>query len=767
MTSKNRDGGGTAGRKRPWLPSRTRPAPPPVEQHHAPAGRPADTTGTDTARLAVRRVGHTWLVHPALGSDRQSRLFAAGLATDPEYTLVVVDLPAGWPLDAVEEAVAGAVPTGPRGLRVVFGRTPDRGAVTAGLRLAQRLGNHVVVPDGVVRPSAGGTLFIGADRGRGWVLCTPQGQVRYVSRRFPRPGWDESLPDRPRPVGPSAVAEPLGAGVWIRPVREDAGRHRHRGHLAARLRGRSDAPTVVIGAPGGPEPVLEDLAHFWRSLTQETAGCAPRAVLYGPVRRPGGRPFGAALAALTGEPVHVYNGFPVSDPLVGRAPSDEVLLLGGDGTPGRPVFAREYLHLPPEPGAAPHPMLAVDHRWPLGHLPMLRQGLYRGGPSVALEVLPWGLWIRPSVEPAHAEAVRAAPADPHHELILCDDSVPGELPRLQRLAEDVVRRLPAESGLLVRVLTAARPWGAPADEAAVAPAAGDGGGGGGGMTAQVGAVQGGDDVGRDDSGRVVAVDGPSTAVAVREPGRALPATPAGPRPGAGSPKDAAVVAMALRHDPGLSGDLPPEAALAGLVAVRLQLTVHGWHAGLEEGRPGAGPPPVDGPALAGLALLPVHRGVVAVRTDLDRSWTGWYEARGEVVTHRVFAASLTGNPGRPGNADILIRSVTGRRTALLEPERPDRVLFPPGTRFEVVEVRDRPGERVVVLLSEIPAVADRRGRSAPREFEEALRVWRADEESGVVRDPAPDPFAGPPGPAAAPGRFPVAARPVALSGRFR
>ncbi|MFF7361466.1 hypothetical protein [Streptomyces sp. NPDC008125] len=729
-------------------------------------------------------MGNAWLVHPAAGPDRQSLLFAAGLAPDPEYALVVVDLPPGAPLDSVEEALARAVPAGPHGLRVVFGRTPARGAAPAGRRLARRLGRHVVVPDGVLRPSAGGTLFIGADRGRGWALCTPEGEVHHVSRRFPRPAWDAGLPGRPLPVGPAAVAEPVAAGVWLRPVREDAAQNRHRGLLAARLRCRADAPTVVIGAPGAPEPAAEDLARFWRNLPE---GIAPRVLAYGSGRGLGTPPLGRRLAALTGEAVHVYNGFPAGDPLVGRGLSDEVLFLAPDGTPGRPVRAREFLHLPPEPEGPPHPAFATDHRWPLDHLPMLRQGLHHGGSGAVLEVLPWGLWIRPSAEPADADAVRGAPAHPGHELILCDDGVPPLLPRLRQLADDVLGRLSSRGGPPVRVVSAGRPW---------RPAAGI-------PRPRVPAA-------------APALAAPALA-ALAPPaagqGPGLPAAPPAGRPGPapGSPADAAVVDLALRREPGLGGVLPPETVRAGLAAVRTRFTVRARPGGEESGRAHASAPPTaDPPAPAALALLPAYAGVVALRADLAPEAVQRYREHGFATAYDVCAASLTGTPGRPGNTDILIRSTTGRRTALLEPEQPDRVLFPPGTRFEVLQVRARPDGRAVVLMGELPPAgfcgAGATGEAALRELVAALRIWRQDEESGMVRGPARDPFATPPtpdgpgalsgaggadgqegaggragptgptgatgstapvGPAAVSDRPVAGGRPVALSGRFR
>ncbi|GGT14966.1 hypothetical protein GCM10010240_55270 [Streptomyces griseoviridis] len=769
LTPRNRDDGGTAGKRRPWRPARTRSAPPAAGPRRLPEAETAVlplASAAPAGPCGVRRVGNAWLVHPAAGPDRQSLLFAAGLAADPEYTLVVVDLPPYAPLDGVEEALARDVPAGPAGLRVVFGRTPAQGAAPTGRRLARRLGQPVVVPDGIVRPSAGGALFIGADRGRGWVRCAPGGESRFLSRRFPRPAWDGWLPDRPGPVGPSAVAEPLGAGVWVRPVREDADQQRHRGRLAARLRRRDDAPTVVLGSPGAPEPPAEDVAHFWRSLPGHPPA-APRFVLYGTVPAPGSRPFGETLAALTGEPVHVCNGFPTGDPRIGRDGGEEVLLLTRDGTPARPVFAREFLHLPPEPGSVSHAPLATDHRWPLGHLPMLRQGLYRGGPGVVLEVLPWGLWVRPAVEPAHADEVRAAPADPQHALILCDDSAVEDLPRLRGLAQDVLHRLPAEDGLLVRVVTADRPWGTPGGRPRALPA--------GPAAAPSRALPAAPPA---PPAERPAPPPPADPVPAAPPPPAAPVPAAPPRgAGTGTPKDTAVVALALQHEPGLGGLLPPDIVLAGLLAVRLRLTVSALRAGREPEPYGSGEPPdIDPETLAALALLPVHQGVVALRAELDAAELRRYRTGRTATAHRVCAGSLSGVPGVPGNTDVLVHSLTGRRTALLEPELPDRVLFTPGTRFEVLGVAGPAGGRAAVLLAEAPppglCTAGATRREVARRLAVMARLWRADERNGVVRPRDPDPFALPPrpdrpaSPVPGPGRS-AEPRPVALSGRYR
>ncbi|MFD7000996.1 hypothetical protein ACFWA5_33170 [Streptomyces mirabilis] len=100
---------------------------------------------------------------------------------------------------------------------------------------------------------------------------------------------------------------------------------------------------------------------------------------------------------------------------------------------------------------------------------------------------------------------------------------------------------------------------------------------------------------------------------------------------------------------------------------------------------------------SGLRQLPSHRGVTLLRATLTEAQLDWYRTRRE-ITDWGFCSALTNvRPGLPGETDILIWSLTGRRTALLDPEVPDRVVFLPGTEFRVLHVTDEDGHRTVLL----------------------------------------------------------------------
>ncbi|SCF40012.1 hypothetical protein GA0070216_113103 [Micromonospora matsumotoense] len=145
------------------------------------------------------------------------------------------------------------------------------------------------------------------------------------------------------------------------------------------------------------------------------------------------------------------------------------------------------------------------------------------------------------------------------------------------------------------------------------------------------------------------------------------------------------------------------------VAVRLYLSAPGD--GVDQAlRSGA----VGDPVLfarcvtAGMSRLPSYRGAVCLSTRLSGDELQEIGAR-RVLTERAFTHALT-DPAvnLPGNVDVLLWSMTARRTRLLEPEGDhhvdSRVLFLPGTRFRVLEVaapgQDHPGR---LLLRELAA----------------------------------------------------------------
>ncbi|WP_195911301.1 hypothetical protein [Streptomyces kaniharaensis] len=159
------------------------------------------------------------------------------------------------------------------------------------------------------------------------------------------------------------------------------------------------------------------------------------------------------------------------------------------------------------------------------------------------------------------------------------------------------------------------------------------------------------------------------------------------------------VSRVMSESPGLRGEgrAGGSAALTELVAVRLYLSGDGRRADAAVRSAVPGPHvPMARCVAAGLGRLPSYRGPALLRTRLDASERALYR-EGELLTEWAFChARTTLHPGPSDGTDVLVWSMTARRTALLDPSVPDRVLFLPGTGFKVLRVDGR-----TVLLREL------------------------------------------------------------------
>jgi hypothetical protein len=162
------------------------------------------------------------------------------------------------------------------------------------------------------------------------------------------------------------------------------------------------------------------------------------------------------------------------------------------------------------------------------------------------------------------------------------------------------------------------------------------------------------------------------------------------------------VARVLSESPGLRGGSRQSAGdvVTDLVAVRLYLSGGTDRIDHAVRSAAVGPHvPLARCVASGLRRLPSYRGATMLRTTLSEVEWQWYGKR-RVVTEWAFCSALTtAHPDLPGDVDVLIWSMTARRTALLDPTVPDRVFYLPGTSFKVLGVRDE--ERRVLLLREL------------------------------------------------------------------
>ncbi|SDP42065.1 hypothetical protein [Lentzea jiangxiensis] len=181
------------------------------------------------------------------------------------------------------------------------------------------------------------------------------------------------------------------------------------------------------------------------------------------------------------------------------------------------------------------------------------------------------------------------------------------------------------------------------------------------------------------------------------------------------------VARILSQHPGFQGALSSSSAevLTDAVAVQLFLTDRGKAVDSALRTAAVGPHvPFARCVVAGLSRLPSHRGpVVFTASPTPGQWDLYRDHK--LFTEWGFLHALTGPPADgDGEVDVLVWSMTARRTKLLEPDNgaPERVLFVPGTNFKVLEMTgpQADGGRGHILLRELTAVEiDAEGRVDP------------------------------------------------------
>lgn len=591
-----------------------------------------------TAPRGTETVGHALVVHPPEGMSAEARQLASTLPADPDHDLVVADLPRDNP-GTFWETLATALPRGRRSLRLVLsGRSRELGAL-AGHWLSTRLGRTVVAPVGVLSRDLNGCLFVDAGPGSGWLRFRPGREPEREAKRFPRPPWESLLVNEPFGAGAS-TAEPVPAGLWLRPEgdrgRLDAGRNR----LTHAIPCQPDVLMIALGGRDLPPLPLDDVVPLWEALPPADRERV-RFVHFGPVK-PAGKPLGQTLADLLGEEVTCYTGMPVG-------PGD-VYLLRQDGSHGWNAFVQQLSFVPG--GVSPVPRA---RRAPVKGLPEVAPGTYEYASDVVVETLLAGLWIRPADVPAHAAAVRATQADPATNLVLYEDSDPQIAGRMWTVTQEVLGRLDYSTRLVSKplpVTAVCRPE--PPDGEVLLP------------------------------WLTEALDTASLPVARPSVARA----PVDLR--AKDHLDTARFQVAELLD--LSADKDIDAA-----ALHAYLTgdAPNLDAALRAGKDG---PHVDLARCAVSALLsrPPHRGgTVAAVTPTAAQWEFYRQHK--ILTEWGFHSMLTAPPEeQDGETDLLVWSMTSRRTASFDDPVAGRVVFPPGTCFKVLELTETGRPRVLL-----------------------------------------------------------------------
>jgi hypothetical protein len=684
--------------------------------------------GGSEGALTRLPVGPATVVHGPGGVSDQARVLAMSLAPDPDCDVVVVDLPAdGSP--QLWESLADLLRGGSREMRLV---PCDQACQAVGLAaqwLSGKLGRTVYVPDGSVRSGSNGVLFSGSGTS-GWVRFRPGEAPAGRGRRFPVPAWDSPIVAKAGSFGTAGRAEPLPAGVWLRPDGRAAWLDATRARLIRWLSFQPEILSVVLGCPGTAELTLTDVAQWWAMVPAELRARV-RFVHYGPVHAPGADVPGQALADLLSEHVICYTGLPV-----GPAQTPEVVTMRADGSHGWSMYVQQVAYSPRSATSdGPSPPRMVAHRRPIEGLSEIAQGVYRYSGAFLLEVVQSGLWIRPPGELPHAAGVRARAADPAHHLVLYEAA--DQESRV--LAEELLDRLDDTVQSMTRIVPAntveshENPSNGtdPASQVSLlSPLLGEW------PTTRMKRTADAEEPSvpqEEPDPEVSAYVGTAEPTAEREAVRAS----------CGAEFDTLAdqirSALAKTTPQGMSEGLVTDA-----LAVRLYLEGRepGVDGGLRAAR--AGSHVAFGRCVAaGLRRLPAYRGAAAVSLTPTRAEWELCD-RHSVFTEWGFLNLLAGpDSAHDGDTDLLVWSTTGRRTALLEPVGEgveNRILFLPGTSFKVLEtVEPGIGRRGRILLRERTASElDERGEADRSSLDElataslvsAAQRW-AQTESGA------------------------------------
>ncbi|GIJ50340.1 hypothetical protein Val02_72260 [Virgisporangium aliadipatigenens] len=531
-----------------------------------------------------------------------------------------------------------------------------------------------------------------------------------LSYRVPLRALDETA-ERVFWFAPDAVVEVVQAGLWVRTPAEPRDAERIRGAAADPRHG-----TIVYDDSGraGPERMRELAADLAARVSGFETGAVlvPASVLAPPLRGTGRAEAVADVAEPTVRSAAVA-------PVDGDIPPDAAEPASSPVVPA-PVIGPSLGYDPGGPADVPWPAALLP---PAGHHGAVgpradSDGDVGGGSGPTAGGAPTPA-AAPATTPAWAEAptvavpVLAAPAsepDGEPPAALPPDP-PGALPPAPSADPPPVPAPAAEVVRPVDVVVAAPvapsaprvgPWSTPARTS----------GENGPDPAPAGSTPSADGDGPASRAEAEAAvqPVPRGGAAAILPGRALTEERAWLRRRLSREFDvlASSVSRLMSEHPGLQAPgLSADDVLTDAVALRLYLTDRGpgVDGGLRAGRIGPHVP-LARCAVSGLSRLPSFRGAGVYRTS--PSGAQWRLFRGRrVVTDWGFINALT----RPcaaleGDTDVLIWSMTARRTALLEPDDAagvrDRVLFLPGTNFKILELREPAGAaRGTVLMREI------------------------------------------------------------------
>ncbi|BCB74998.1 hypothetical protein GCM10022251_75630 [Phytohabitans flavus] len=353
---------------------------------------------------------------------------ASEFAAEPDVVTVFGRLD-DWSL--VETVWPIAVPPGSQGRLAISGA----GAPAPGLaaRLASELTATVIAPRADALLVPGGSIFA-VD---GWLRYDASGSTNSAGRRTPAPEWESDV-DTAVAAPDGLVVLPVPAGLWIFPDLPGAPPP-GLDDLAYSVPLHGRRPVLLVGRPGFPAPPEGAIVAVARALPPPLRR---RLVLapYGPV--PDLPAAAARLAREAGHSVTVATGVPVLAAAAGL-----VSLAIDETAAGGWMPLATTLTFPPSAPARPSgPVRGLD-----GY-PQLDEHVFQLDERWVAEVTQSGLWVRPPRRETGADLVRGHPWTPASVRVFVglpgDPPGPSVLPLLGAL----LARLPAATGMRVRLV---------------------------------------------------------------------------------------------------------------------------------------------------------------------------------------------------------------------------------------------------------------------------------------------------------------------------
>ncbi|MEV0730545.1 hypothetical protein [Polymorphospora sp. NPDC050346] len=684
---------------------------------------------------------------PQVTADHRHRL-VTDVPCQPETMTVLLGCPgtAPLPLDDVVRFWRDLDPDSRMRARFVrYGdvRMPEGEAF--GQTLADLLNTNIVCYTGVPIGAPGKVEIrtVRADGVLGWPpfalelgyvpRAHPNSRARrpaVLSHRGPLRGAEEIAP-RVYWYAPDAVVEVVEAGLWIRPADEPGNAERIRGAALDPEGGNMVFDDTSPERAARMRELAEDLAARIERDLGQASGLVPASVLV-PERRSGGR----AQAVLTSGPQSEPNGGEPTAVLSRPGPTTMamvVTVLPPSPVPTvvapEPVAPIALLAVPPTapepPAAVEPPAVSVSSEVDSGPTPV--------GPRGASELpAPATAPVDVPVEPVVEQPVMGQPVEPAVEPPVASSFEPPPPP-------PAPVQIPTESSIdgPDQGVEPARPDGSTSPAGPTPPAASTPPAPPAPSVSPVGSVPAAEESGPGKASGRLEEPAPATAppdvrlqpvadanASALLPRRGLDEERAWLRRSLSRDFDtmASSVSRIMSEHPGMkaAGASTPDDVLVDSVATRLFLTSRG--AGIDAGlRAGVNGPhvPLARCAVSGLSRLPSFRGSTVARiTPRAQEWALYRDRR--LVTDWSFVTMLTAPcAGQEGDTELLIWSMTARRTALLEPEGEervdDRVAFLPGTHFKILELAEPAGDRRgTILLREIGAnEVDEDGRVDP------------------------------------------------------